>query len=99
MHKTGSMIFGPASLEQALIEFSEKARLSINYSGLDISELETKGTGGSLSKRAALRAILSGTGLEFRFLTQNSVQIFKPEQKKAEGPFKIVQSRRGRRTS
>ncbi|MCK0070835.1 TonB-dependent receptor [Kordiimonas laminariae] len=63
------------TLEEALIAFSEKARLSINYSGVNISALKTEGTGGSLSKRAALRAILDGTGLEFRFITPNSVQI------------------------
>lgn len=66
----------PQSLEDALFEFAEKARLSINFSGLDIAGLKSVGTKGHISRSASLRSILSGTGIGFRFEGENSVQLF-----------------------
>lgn len=67
-------------LESALIAFAETAKLSINFSGLDLSGMMSGGTSGHLSKQASLRSILSGTGLSFRFTSTNTAVIFKQHQ-------------------
>lgn len=73
-------------LEAALIEFAEEARLSINFSGLELAGLSTRGTSGHLSKEASLRSILRGTGYGYRFEDQYTVQIFKIDAALAPAP-------------
>ncbi len=69
-------------LEEALFEFAEQARLSINFSGLPLEGVRSDGTNGHTSKAASLRAILSGTGLGFVFSDEATVQIFKIVRRK-----------------
>lgn len=66
----------PQALETALFEFAEKARISINFSGIRIGGLLSPGTKGHTSKSASLRALLSGTGLGFSFKDDTAVQLF-----------------------
>lgn len=66
----------PQPLEQAIIALAERARLSINYSGLDISGLKSPGSSRNVAASAALRAILNGTGIGFRFIDENTVELF-----------------------
>jgi len=69
-------------LESALVEFANKARLSIDFTGLKLAGIQTKGSGKHVSKEASLRALLAGTGFGFRFIDASTVQIFKPIVKK-----------------
>lgn len=87
----------PQPLETALIEFAQETHMSIDYSGVQLDEVFSSGTSGQLSKSAALRMLLRGTGLEFKILDESSAQIFKlnatrthatvsvPESQKAQG--------------
>lgn len=78
--QTYEIAAGP--LEDILIDFAERARLSISFSGLDLSGLPSKGTSGHSSKRAALRAILEDTGLSYRRAGRSMVRLYRL---KAEG--------------
>lgn len=60
----------------ALVEFAEMTQLSINYSGLDLSGLMANRTSRNVAPQAALREILEGTNLDFRFIDESTVEIF-----------------------
>jgi len=62
-------------LEAALIEFAKKAKLSIDFSNIDLTRLTSTATNQHISKTAALRDILKGTGLTFEFLDRTSVKV------------------------
>lgn len=71
------IVIEPQRLIAALVEFAETTKLSINYSGIDMSGLMTAGTSRNVSPQAALRQILAGTGLDFQFSDNGTVEIFK----------------------
>ena len=65
------------SLVDALVDFAEQAQLSINFSNLDLTGIQTAGSSRNVSKRVVLRQLLQGTGFGFRFIDNNSVELFK----------------------
>ncbi|NVJ99686.1 MAG: TonB-dependent receptor [Alphaproteobacteria bacterium] len=84
----------PASpLAVALTEFAEEARLSISYSGLDLTGVLSKGTRGHVSRETSLKSILAGTGFGYRMVGDDTVQIYRlPEGKpKAAAPVQPLQ--------
>ncbi len=82
----------PQALDTALIEFAEEAKLSISFPALDLSILKSQGTKGHISKEASLRSILAGSGLAFRFITKNTLQIYKPKIKPSPNSAKSVKT-------
>lgn len=63
-------------LASALLAFSDQANLSVSYSDVDISALKAKELIGQAEPDEALRRLLAGTGLGFRFVDSASVRIF-----------------------
>ncbi len=64
-------------LQSALIEFAEQAQLSINFSNFDLTGIQTAGSSRNVSKSVVMRQLLEGTGFGFRFIDNNSVELFK----------------------
>ncbi len=73
-------------LTQALAEFSAQADLSMDYSSVDLSGLRAARIEGTLEAPAALRLLLRGTGLDFEYVTADSVRIVKPKPASAQAP-------------
>lgn len=76
------------SLQSALIEFAEQAQLSINFSNFDLTGIQTAGSSRNVSKRVVLRQLLEGTEYGFRFIDNNSVELFKLPLVRAAGSKK-----------
>ncbi|RMB07753.1 TonB-dependent receptor domain-containing protein [Eilatimonas milleporae] len=64
-------------LRAALIEFAREAGMSIDFSGLDFGGVRSRGTRGNISRTSSLRALLAGTGFDFRVIDARTVQIFR----------------------
>lgn len=68
------------SLAAALLDFAEQAKIQVVTSGAQLQQLQTNGLKGRYSARAALKVLLSGTGLTFREVGSGTVSIERPEQ-------------------
>lgn len=72
---TSSWSIQPQSLSRALVQFSNRSGLQLFYDATVVRGLRSPGATGSLSREAALSALLSGTGLTFSFTNGNTVTI------------------------
>ncbi len=62
-------------LASALIEFSTQSGIQVAAADADVAHLNSKGVNGTLPIRAALSALLSGTGLQFSRVGAETVAI------------------------
>ncbi|MEM8595397.1 MAG: TonB-dependent receptor [Pseudomonadota bacterium] len=70
---TGTYAIAPQPLETALERFSEQTGIAFAYSSDLVAPLRSPGARGALAVEEALRAILAGSGLTYRFLSATSV--------------------------
>ncbi|HEY4124367.1 MAG TPA: TonB-dependent receptor plug domain-containing protein, partial [Rhizomicrobium sp.] len=68
----------PMPLNRALEQFAKQTGLQVVYVSTAASGVESAGAPAGLSRDATLRALLSGTGLQSRFIDENTVTISKP---------------------
>ena len=67
------------SLSAALVRFSSVTGIDVAFDGPLPANLRSVGTAGNLSAEGALRRLLAGTGLTFRFTTANTVLLINPQ--------------------
>ncbi len=65
----------PSPLASALIEFSTQSGIQVAAADADVAHLNSSGVNGTLPIRAALSALLRGTGLEFSRVGAETVAI------------------------
>lgn len=65
----------PQSLADALTAFGQQARLQITSEASIVSGLSTRGVSGLYEPEAALRILLDGTGLTYRFTDPHTVML------------------------
>ena len=70
----------------ALIAFSDQANMSVSYSDVDIRTLRNSELIGQVEPEEALRRLLAGTGLGFRFVDAASVRIIRLPPVRAKAP-------------
>lgn len=66
-------------LSAALVRFSSVTGIDVAFDGSLPANLRSVGTAGSLSAEDALRRLLAGTGLSYRFTTANTVLLINPQ--------------------
>lgn len=66
-------------LSAALVRFSSVTGIDVAFDGPLPANLRSVGTAGNLSAEGALRRLLAGTGLTFRFTTANTVLLINPQ--------------------
>ena len=81
----------PMPLNRALEQFAKQTGLQVVYVSTAATGVESAGAPAGLSRDATLRALLSGTGLQSRFIDENTVTISKPVPH-AELPMHIAQA-------
>jgi iron complex outermembrane recepter protein len=72
-----SFDIAPQSLAAAILDFAEQSKIQVVTSGAALEQYRTNGLKGRYSVRAALKALLSGTDLEFREVGGSTVSIEK----------------------
>jgi len=65
-------------LDRALVRFTEQSDIQHLYTDQSIAEQSTDGVSGRYSAESALRRLLAGTALDFRFTNRRTVRIFRP---------------------
>ncbi len=70
-----SFSISAGSLQDALLAFSQQVDLQLLYPANLTAGLETQGVQGSVEPEQALRALLAGTGLNYRFTDANTVTL------------------------
>lgn len=70
-----SFTIAPQSLSAALLEFSEQAAIQIMTASADLSDRASPGISGEKTAREALEALLQGTGLKYRAVSDDAVAI------------------------
>ena len=75
-----SFNIAPEPLAVALLDFAEAAKIQVVTAGADLQQYRTNGLTGRYSVRAALQALLNGTGLAFREVGTGTVSIERSEQ-------------------
>ncbi len=68
----------PMPLNRALEQFAKQTGLQVVYVSTAATGVESAGAPAGLSRDATLRALLAGTGLQSRFIDENTVTISKP---------------------
>ncbi len=63
------------SLAPALETLAQERKLYLIFASLDVTDLRTKGAAGELTPDEALKQLLSGTGLTYRFIDEQTVSI------------------------
>lgn len=67
----------PQPLSSALLQFSENTNLELLFNASMTRDMQTKGVSGDHSPEAALRMLLEGTGLDYRWTSTGSVALEK----------------------
>jgi outer membrane receptor protein involved in Fe transport len=88
---TLSTTIAPMPLNRALEQFAKQTGLQVVYVSATATGVESAGAAAGLTRDAALRALLSGTGLKPRFLDENTVTLIKAETQTPE-PIQIAQA-------
>ena len=70
-----SFDIAPQSLAAAILDFAEQSKIQVVTSGAALEQYRTNGLKGRYSVRAALKALLNGTDLEFREVGGSTVSI------------------------
>jgi len=89
---TLSATIAPMPLNRALEQFAKQTGLQVVYVSATANGVKSSGAAAGLSREAALRALLSGTGLESRFIDSSTVTITKAEQHAEIAPIQIAQA-------
>lgn len=66
-------------LSAALVRFSSVTGIDVAFDGPLPSDLRSVGTAGTSSAEGALKRLLAGTGLSYRFTTANTVLLINPQ--------------------
>src|SRR6185437_931504 len=88
----------PMPINRALEQYAKQTGLQVVYVSATASGVKSSGAAAGLSREAALRALLSGTGLESRFIDSTTVTITKAEQHAEVIPIQIAQAAPSRPT-
>lgn len=72
-------------LSAALVRFSSVTGIDVAFDGPLPPNLRSVGTAGNLSAEGALRRLLAGTGLTYRFTTANTVLLINPQKSSSNG--------------
>jgi hypothetical protein len=75
LDRTASFHILPAPLGSALIEFSSQSGIQVAAADADVSRPKTNGVIGTMPIRAALRALLQGTGLNYSRVGEETIAI------------------------
>ncbi len=62
-------------LANALLDFAVQAGLSINETGIDFRGARANAVNGRFTQEDALRRLLAGTGFQFQFVAEDTVQV------------------------
>src|SRR5690606_20817393 len=66
-------------LGPALREFAQGHELQIIYVSEDVAKLSTRGVAGEVTTDEALRTLLQGTQLDYRYLDERTITVFSAE--------------------
>jgi len=76
-------------LQSALLAFSQAVDLQLLYPAEMTAGLRTQGVRGTFTPEAALRRLLAGTGLNYRFSDANTVTLAKTGTQDGDGPLQL----------
>ncbi len=79
------------SLEQALLDYGEAAGVAIVFDKTITADRTSEGASGELTPEQALRQLLSGTGITYRFTGANSVRLERAVSEESNGPLRLNQ--------
>ena len=92
----------PQPLSSALLQFRRQSGLQVAYETDAVGDLTTQGVVGNFTSDAALRRLLAGTGLAYRFTAANTVTLERAVVEEESGPLRlnplIVTGERAERT-
>jgi len=71
---TLSTTIAPMPLNRALEQYAKQTGLQVVYVSATATGVKSSGAAAGLTRDAALRALLSGTGLQSRFIDSNTVR-------------------------
>ena len=86
--ETQDFSIAPQPLVSALDQFSEQTGVAFAYTASQLEGLQAQGVNGTLTPRAALTQLLTGTGVTFEFTGADTVAIKKVEQQE-NGPAQL----------
>ena len=76
-------------LPSALPLFGQQAGIQISADGNLVRDLRTAGVSGTMTVETALRQLLAGTGLVYRFAADNTVTLARAAAQEDEGPMRL----------
>ncbi|WP_422368579.1 TonB-dependent siderophore receptor [Pelagibius sp.] len=76
-------------LNTALDRFSDQAGIFFAYKTGDLSGLRSRGVSGTYSAADALRVLLAGTGISFKFTDANTVTLERNASEEGSGPMRL----------
>jgi outer membrane receptor protein involved in Fe transport len=79
LESTVEISIDPQPLSSALLEFSAQTGMQVVTSGADVRALNASGVHGRVTVKEALEKLLSGSGLVFRLMGENTVGLTKDE--------------------
>ncbi len=81
----------PQPIATALDQFSRQSGITVAYSAIQLAGIRSPGVNGAMTPRAALRALLTGSGVEFVFTSDDAVTLERSVADKASGPLRLEQ--------
>jgi hypothetical protein len=75
LDRTAAFHILPSPLASALIEFSSQSGIQVAAADADVARPKTNGVTGTMPIRAALRALLQGTGLDYSRVGEGTIAI------------------------
>jgi outer membrane receptor protein involved in Fe transport len=84
---SGAIFIEPQPLATALQAFSEQSGLQVGFESQLAQGLQSQGTHGAKTASEALGALLAGTGLEYRFINEQTVVIREKTAARVTGPM------------
>ena len=79
----------PQPLSSALLQFRRQSGLQVAYETDAVGDLTTQGVVGNFTSDAALRRLLAGTGLAYRFTAANTVTLARAVVEEESGPLRL----------
>jgi TonB-dependent receptor len=73
----------PQTMEQALLAYSEQSGVQILFNTERVKGLKCQGFTGHLTRTDAIKKLLNGSGLDFRFTAENTLTVQPTNQKKS----------------
>lgn len=68
----------PQALNDAMLEFADKTGIQIFYDAERVQGLSSPGVTGSYSRAQAIEQLLAGTGLSYRFTSDDAITLERP---------------------